>query len=135
MEIREFRGGDGPRLRELWEACGIKIRPGDDDASLASFAEHNPGLCLVATDERGPAASALGGWDGRRGWLYHVAVRPDQRRHGLGRRLVGMVEERLRALGCLKVNLIVWDDNTAAMEFWSASGYRRETTVEFGKQL
>ncbi len=135
MQIREFRDGDGPSLRSFWESCGIKIRPGDSDAALAVFAARNEGLFIIASDERGVAASALGGWDGRRGWLYHVAVRPDQRRHGLGGRLVRLVEARLRALGCPKVNLIVWEDNAAAMDFWAAAGYTREKAVEFGKTL
>jgi hypothetical protein len=33
------------------------------------------------------------------------------------------------------VNLIVWDDNAAAMKFWSALGYARAATVEFEKAL
>ena len=135
MEIREFQTADGTALRSFWESCGITIRPGDDDAALALFAARNPDLFLIATDERGIAASALGGWDGRRGWLYHVAVRKDQRRQGLGGRLVRLIEERLRAIGCPKVNLIVWDDNTGAMRFWEALGYARAPTVEYEKVL
>jgi ribosomal protein S18 acetylase RimI-like enzyme len=46
-----------------------------------------------------------------------------------------MIEERLRALGCPKLNLIVWDDNVEAMRFWERIGYRREKTVEFAKEL
>jgi ribosomal protein S18 acetylase RimI-like enzyme len=135
VDVREFHAGDGAAVRAFWEASGIRIRPGDDDASLAAFAARNEGLFLLGHDERGLAATALGGWDGRRGWLYHVAVRADQRRHGLGGRLVRTIEQRLRERGCPKVNLIVWDDNAAAMDFWTASGYRRATTVEFEKEL
>jgi ribosomal protein S18 acetylase RimI-like enzyme len=135
MEMREFRDGDGAALRAFWETCGIKIRPGDDDAALSVFASRNAGTFVLAIDERGIAGSALGGWDGRRGWLYHVAVRPDRRRHGVGGKLVRMIEERLRAAGCPKINLIVWDSNIEAMEFWGALGYTRAATVEFEKQL
>ena len=67
--MREFRAGDGAAVRAFWEASGIRIRPGDDDRSLAAFADRNPGLFLVALDDRGLVATALGGWDGRRGWL------------------------------------------------------------------
>jgi ribosomal protein S18 acetylase RimI-like enzyme len=115
VDVREFRASDG--------------------ASLAAFAERNPGLFLLALDERGLAATALGGWDGRRGWLYHVAVRADQRRHGLGGRLIRLIEKRLCDRGCPKVNLIVWEDNAAAMDFWTAMGYQRAPTVEFEKEL
>jgi len=135
VDVREFRAGDGAAIRAFWEASGIRIRPGDDDRSLAAFAERNPGLFLLALDDQGLAATALGGWDGRRGWLYHVAVRADERRHGLGARLVRVIEQRLRERGCPKVNLIVWNDNAAAMEFWEANGYTRATTVEFEKEL
>ena len=129
---------EGAAVRAFWEASGSSqgenpLQP--PGRSLAAFAERNPGLFLLALDDRGLAATALGGWDGRRGWLYHVAVRPDQRRHGLGGQLVRMIEQRLRERGCPKVNLIVWDDNTEAMVFWTAAGYTRATTVEFEKQL
>ncbi|HEX9269791.1 MAG TPA: GNAT family N-acetyltransferase [Candidatus Limnocylindria bacterium] len=135
MEIRAYHAGDGDRLRTFWLACGIRIRPGDDDGSLAAFAAHNPGLALIAEEQGHIVGSALAGWDGRRGWLYHVAVHPDERRRGLGRELVAVVEARLRERGCPKLNLIVWDDNQYAMRFWDALGYRREKTVEFAKEL
>ncbi|MEP7002929.1 MAG: GNAT family N-acetyltransferase [Chloroflexota bacterium] len=135
MEIRTYRDGDGDRLRTFWLTCGIKIRPGDDDDSLARFAERNPGLFLLAEEHGHLVASALAGWDGRRGWLYHVAVHKDERQRGLGRELVSEVEKRLRGIGCPKLNLIVWDDNTHAMRFWEAIGYRRENAVEYGKEL
>jgi len=54
---------------------------------------------------------------------------------GIGRELVAEIEARLRALGCPKLNLLVWDDNTHAMRFWESIGYRREKTVEFAKVL
>jgi ribosomal protein S18 acetylase RimI-like enzyme len=135
MDIREYREGDGDRLRTFWLACGIKIRPGDDDGSLAAFAAHNPGLLVLAEEQRHIVGSALAGWDGRRGWLYHVAIHPDERRRGLGRQLVELLEERLRERGCPKVNLIVVENNTHAMSFWRALGYERATTVEYEKTL
>ena len=135
MELRAYKDGDGDRLRTFWLACGVKIRPGDDDASLRAFAARNPDLFILAEENGHLVSSALAGWDGRRGWLYHVAVHPDERRRGLGRELVAEAEQRLRALGCPKLNLIVWDDNTYAMQFWEALGYRREKTVEYAKEL
>ena len=135
MELRAYGEGDGDRLRTFWLACGIKIRPGDDDASLRVFAARNPDLFILAEENGHLVGSALAGWDGRRGWLYHVAVHPDERRRGLGRELVAAAEERLRALGCPKLNLIVWDDNSYAMRFWESLGYRREKTVEYAKEL
>ncbi|TME91884.1 MAG: GNAT family N-acetyltransferase [Chloroflexi bacterium] len=135
MEIREFRVSDAPALRALWARSGIRIRPGDDDVSLGLFAARNPGLFLVGLEEQELVASALAGWDGRRGWLYHVAVSPERRRRGIAVRLVRMLEERLRVLGCKKVNLIVWEDSADAMRFWASIGYQRERAIELSKVL
>ena len=135
MEIRELRPSDGDEVRALWQASGIRIRPGDDDVSLARLTAHNPGLCLVGCEGDRIVATALVGFDGRRGWLYHVATHPDMRRRGIATRMVREVEERLHAQGCKKLNLIVWDEEVDAMAFWTAIGYRRERTVEFAKPL
>src|SRR5256885_15378757 len=50
VEIRDLRQSDGDELRALWRACGIRDRPGDDDASLAAMASRNPGLCIVGRE-------------------------------------------------------------------------------------
>ena len=135
MEIRPYRNGDGDRLRTFWLACGVAIRPGDDDRSLAAFSARDAELFILGEEHGHLVASALAGWDGRRGWLYHVAVHPDERRRGIGRELVALIEVRLRERGCPKLNLLVWEDNTWAMAFWERVGYRREKTVEFAKEL
>ena len=83
FEVREFRRGDGNALRALWLAAGFRLL-GDDDAGLATFADRNPGLFLVATAPSGAIlGSAMGAWDGRRGWLYHVATAASYRRTGV----------------------------------------------------
>jgi ribosomal protein S18 acetylase RimI-like enzyme len=135
VEIREFQRADGAAVRALWHESGIRDRPGDDDASLSAFAERNPGLCLVGTEGGRVVASALAGFDGRRGWLYHVATHPEMRRRGVATRMVHAIEQRLREIGCRKLNLIVWEGEEDAMRFWTALGYEREKTVEYAKRL
>jgi ribosomal protein S18 acetylase RimI-like enzyme len=135
VDIRELREDDGAAVRALWEASGIRIRPGDDDAALAAMARRNPGLCVVGCVGERIVATALAGFDGRRGWLYHVATDPEMRRRGLATRMVRVLEMRLEALGCIKVNLIVWENEEDAMRFWEALGYDREKSVEYGKWL
>lgn len=133
-EIRTYRAGEGARLRALWSSVGFRSL-GDDDESLDHLAERNPGLVIVAEAGDGIVGTALGAWDGRRGWLYHVAVAAAFRRAGLGRRMVHEVERRLRALGCPKVNLIVRDDNPEAARFWAAMGYESPPARQYGKEL
>ena len=130
---RDFRAADGEQLRKLWAACGFRSL-GDDDLSLARMARRNPGLLLVASEGTRVVASALGAWDGRRGWIYHVATVESHRRQGLATKLVDQVEAGLRDLGCPKVSVLVRDANGDGREFWRARGYE-EGSRQFSREL
>jgi ribosomal protein S18 acetylase RimI-like enzyme len=134
VEVRRYEHGDGPAMRQLWRTLGFSST-GDDDESLDRLAVRNPGLVLVARQGDLVVATALGAWDGRRGWLYHVGVAADHRREGLGRRLVHEVERKLRQLGCPKVNLIVRDQDRDAGAFWEALGYASPKARQFGREI
>lgn len=132
--IREIRVVDGGALRELWAEAGFRSL-GDDDRSLARLARRNPGLVLVASAGGRVVGSALGAWDGRRGWLYHVAVSPSHRRQGIATRLVGQIEEGLASLGCAKVNVVLRDESDGGAELWEHLGYTTGAARLLGKEL
>lgn len=132
--VREMRGVDGEALRALWSACGFRGL-GDDDLGLARLARRNPGLVLVAADSGRVVGSALGAWDGRRGWIYHVAIAESHRRRGTGTRLVDQVEAGLRDLGCPEVRVNIGDDNEAARGFWQSRGYETRPTRLYAHKL
>jgi ribosomal protein S18 acetylase RimI-like enzyme len=134
LVIRELRMTDGDALRELWRDAGFRSL-GDDDKSLARLARRNPGLVLVATESGRIVGSALGAWDGRRGWIYHVATAESHRRAGVARRLVEQVEGSLRDLGAPKVNVLVRPDSDGGRELWKELGYEPAASRLYGKDL
>jgi ribosomal protein S18 acetylase RimI-like enzyme len=116
---------DLPAVLELWGGAGPGVRLGASDTpeELAKKLQRDPDLFLVA-ERRGEIVGAvLGGFDGRRGVIYHLAVRPGLRRTGLGRRLMQEIEDRLQARGCLKAYLLVTRDNPQALEFYAGIGW------------
>ena len=142
--VREFEPGDGDALRALWQQAGFRLL-GDDDAGLARFAERNPGLFLIGVvDGSDPAAevaagtvvaSAMGAWDGHRGWIYHVTTAASHRRTGIAADLVARIEAALTALGAPRVNVLVRDGNDAGRAFWQAAGYELAGSRQYGKPL
>jgi GNAT superfamily N-acetyltransferase len=138
--VREYRPGDGDALRQLWRSSGFRLL-GDDDEGLAAFVARNPGLFLVAIAGEGAevgeriVASAMGGWDGHRGWIYHVATAETHRRTGIASALVARIEDRLMDLGAPRVNVLVQDDSDGGHEFWLAAGYELVPSRQFGKTL
>ena len=134
VDVRAFRQADGDGLRALWSSVGFRL-VGDDDDSLRAFAKRNPGTFLVAHQAEAIVGSAMGGWDGRRGWLYHVAVAGEVRRSGLATRMVREIEERLRALGCVKVNALIRDGDGGGDAFWMALGYEPGDAYQVARRL
>jgi ribosomal protein S18 acetylase RimI-like enzyme len=78
----------------------------------------------------------IGGYDGRRGLVYHLAVDSAFRGKGVGTRLMGELESRLRAKGCLKCYLLVTADNPEAEVYYQKRGWRHMDTIRlYGKEL
>ena len=59
----------------------------------------------------------MGGYDGHRGIMNYLAVSPDFRGKGYGKMLVEKVENKLKQVGCPKVNILVRSDNSEQTTF------------------
>lgn len=124
IQTRKFVIEDYEAAVELWKRVeGVEIAEGDDREGVAQFLARNPGLSRVATDGSIMIGVAFCGNDGRRGYIYHLAVDPNYRGQGLGKRLVGECLEGLRRLGLQRANILVATDNPRGREFWSKCGW------------
>jgi ribosomal protein S18 acetylase RimI-like enzyme len=77
----------------------------------------------------------MGGFDGRRGMIYHLAVDPPSQREGVGQALMEEIEQRLRNKGCLKYYLLVTKHNQPAIVFYEAIGCEVMDLYVLGKVL
>ncbi|HEX2671484.1 MAG TPA: GNAT family N-acetyltransferase, partial [Polyangiaceae bacterium] len=89
----------------------------------------------VATADSTLVGAVMAGFDGVRGWLYHLAVLSAWRRRGIATRLVRHAEASLTALGCPKVNLQVRATNSQVIAFYQSLGYLVEERVSMGRRL
>lgn len=123
--IAKFRPEDIPDVLELWRRAGpgVGLSRSDEPAKLTMFLGRNPGTSFVARSDGRVIGAVLGGWDGRRGYIHHLAVAPDHRRRGLGKTLTGPALDALRRAGADKVHIFVHTDNAEAIEFYRRSGW------------
>ena len=121
----------------LWRTAGtgIQLSPSDRPEEIHKKLQRDPDLFLVAEEEGRIVGAVLGGFDGRRGMVYHLAVDPSLRRRGIGRALMVEMESRLRAKGCLKYYLLITHDNAEAMDFYRALGWERMELNVMGKVI
>jgi ribosomal protein S18 acetylase RimI-like enzyme len=135
MEIRAYREADEGAVIELWTRCGL-VRPWNDPGKdIARKRRVQRELFLVAVAPEGLLATVMAGYEGHRGWINYLAVDPAHQRNGLGRRMMDEAEERLRALGCPKINLQIRHDNLEARRFYERLGFEEDATISLGKRL
>jgi ribosomal protein S18 acetylase RimI-like enzyme len=128
IRLREFHfPEDYPAARFLWEnaGSGINVRRSDEPEEILKKLQRDPDLFLVAETNGKLIGTVIGGFDGRRGMIYHLAVDAAFRQHGIGSLLMDEVERRLKAKGCLKCYLMVTADNARAMRFYEARKWER----------
>ena len=116
---------DIPAALALWRACpGVGLGDSDNVEEITAFLARNPGLSWVAWSGDRLVGTVLVGHDGRRGFLYHLAVAPGWRRRGLARLLVDRAVAGLEAAGIRKCHVMVFRTNATGRAFWAAKGWR-----------
>jgi ribosomal protein S18 acetylase RimI-like enzyme len=136
LVIRAFREADEPQVVALWREVFAGDPPWNEPAAvIRRKLGTQRDLFLVGELEGEVVATVVAGYDGFRGWVYHLAVAPARRRNGYGRAMMHEAESRLRALGCPKVNLQIRSTNTGAIAFYRAIGFDVEDRVSMGKRL
>ena len=110
---------DAADVIALWQACDL-TRPWNDpqsdfDRALASAQS----TILVLREGSGIIGSVMVGDDGPRGWVYYLAVHPDEQRGGMGRALMEAAEAWLRERGCSKFQFMVRTSNATALGYSS----------------
>ena len=137
VNIRTFKFPDDyPPVVELWERSGPGIHVGRSDTlnEVAKKIQRDPDLFLVADLQDEIIGVVIGGFDGRRGMIYHLAVDKEFRQFGVGTALMETLENRLREKGCLRSYLMVRTDN-AATQFYDKQGWQALDIFVFGKDL
>jgi ribosomal protein S18 acetylase RimI-like enzyme len=122
--LRGMTLADYDEVIVLWRACeGIGLAAADEKAAIGAYLARNPDMSFVAEGGGRIVGAVLGGHDGRRGYLHHLAVTPAWRRRGIGGALVEAVLARLRTAGLAKCNLFLYADNEAGRAFWLQHGW------------
>ena len=127
VQIREFRFPvDYDQVYQLWDGIekGVRVGRSDTPTEIERKLTRDPDLFLVAEVDGRIIGSVIGGFDGRRGMIYHLAIAAEYREQGIGTRLMDELESRMHAKGCLKSYLLVTVDNPEAEEYYKRHGWQ-----------
>ena len=136
LSIREFRIEDYNEVVSLWQQAELPLRPGDELEDIKLKLNRDPELFLIAEEKHQIVGVVIGAWDGRRGWINHLAVKPAFQRRGIASALIDELEKRLTVKGARMVNAQVYRVNTKSLAFFKARGYEiHSDRIMIGKRL
>lgn len=132
VTIRPCRPEEGAAVLSLWQEEGVTPSPTDDLDGVRRLMAAPHARLLVAVADGLVVGAVIGAWDGWRGNVYRLAVRPEYRRRGIGRALVRAADEFLTGAGARRVSALVDHGHPWAVAFWDslrAIGYERDPTM------
>ncbi len=135
MTVRPYLPEDENDVIELWRKCDLLRSWNNPKLDIERKLKVNPKLFLVGLVGNRVVATVMGGYEGHRGWANYLAVDPPYQRRGLGKQIMAVVEEKILAMGCPKINLQIRADNLGAVKFYESFGYKMDEVISMGKRL
>lgn len=139
MEVlyRQATISDYDQMYNLWKNIeGIGLSDSDTKENIEKFLNKNQGLNYICEEKGKIIGTILCGEDGRRGYLYHLAVDKDYRRKGIGTKLVNLVFDNLKKKGIIKCHLFVYYENELGKTFWEKTGWcKRDELLIYSKDI
>jgi ribosomal protein S18 acetylase RimI-like enzyme len=136
MIIKPYDKDDLNGVIKLWREVFPDNPPHNDPADdIRRKLKIQSELFFVAREGSEIVGTAMGGYDGHRGWIYYVAVSNKYRRRGIGSALMKKIEAELAKIGCHKLNLQVREGNEEVIAFYESLGYTVEPRTSMAKHL
>ncbi|MEM8862741.1 MAG: GNAT family acetyltransferase [Chloroflexota bacterium] len=136
FKARNFQISDFDAVISLWKSAGIILSHSDTPKGLKQKLERDADLFFVLEDEtKNLIGAVMGSFDGRRGWINHLAINPHYQGKGLGKLIMAELENRFREIGCEKVNLLIEPTNRAVQTFYEGLDYTADELIFMEKWL
>ena len=135
LEIRPYQKDDEEKVIALWRECNLVVPWNNIKLDIERKLKVNPELFLIGSYNGEIVATAMGGYEGHRGWVNYLAVSKKYQRKGFGQQIMIEIENRLRAIGCPKINLQIRTTNAEAINFYKNIGYSTDQVICMGKRL
>jgi len=89
----------------------------DEKGRIQAYLVRNAGLNSTASADDRIVCAILAGHDGRRGYIYHLAIHRDFRKKGIARKLVQRSIAALVEAGIQKCHIFIFNDNSDGIAF------------------
>ncbi len=135
FQFRSYCESDKEDVIQLWEECGLVVPWNNPQLDIERKQTVQPELFLIGLVNDEIIATAMVGYEGHRGWVNYLAVKPKFQRQGIGKLIMEEAERRLLKLGCPKLQVQIRNTNDGVIKFYRKLGYLQDEVVNLGKRL
>lgn len=131
MKIMKMKISHYNEVYSLWEETeGMGLHSDvDSKKGIARYLKQNPGMSFVARENGKLIGTVMCGQDGRRGYLFHLAVDKNSRKKGIGKAIVNKALTKLAQIGISKCLIFVYANNLSGQKFWKHTGWKPRPDV------
>jgi N-acetylglutamate synthase len=123
MRLEKLSIKDYDRILEIWKKTELSVGSSDTKKQVKRMIERNPKLCFVGKVDNKIVGVVMGGFDGRRGYVHHLAIDPNYQNKGFGKLMMEKLMERFKKLKVHKVHLFVEKRNEKVINFYNNLGW------------
>ncbi len=111
-------------MYRLWESIPeMNLNAADERERIDLYLCRNPGQSFVCKADGHIIGTIMCGNDGRRAFIYHLAVSEQYRNRGIARKLVRRALDEQKILEIDKCAVFILDENRGGKEFWMKMGF------------
>ena len=130
MKIKNFKIEQYDEVYEIWKRTGLSLGASDTREQVERISSLNSGLFLVGIKKNEVVAVVMGAFDGRRGYVHHLAVKPEYQRKGYGKMMMDELHSRFLKTNIKKVHLFIERDNEGVINFYKKIGWHVRDDLE-----
>ncbi len=137
MKVRNMKIEDFDDIYKLWLKAELVVEDYQTEKKDAKLMlKFNPKTCFVLCKDKKILGSVFGTFNGRRAWIYHLAIHPAIQNKGYGSMLLAKTLKILKGLGAEKSQLWVRKDNIKVLGFYQNVGFSQmDYLIPMGKNL
>ena len=125
MTFKTITIEDHARLLPFWKE-NYFVNELDACEPFHIFLEKNPNLSLLIEKNGEIIGSALGSFDGRRGYIQKLVISKEYRKQGIGKQLVDKMIKKLRAVGALYIPI---NPEECVVPFYKKCGFTTSDSI------
>lgn len=130
IEIRPMTIEDYDEIFAMWQITTKRaLSEADSRENIEFYLKRNPGMSQVAVADGKIVGTVLCGHDGRRGFIHHMAVAEDYRRHNIASKMAKTALTALQKDGIAKTHIFCYTNNNLGQSFWTALGWKKRDDV------